>query len=106
MECMLVHISQLDCEVIMKILQRGAFFSNREVVLLLLASPFGEVESTERQLLETSTAQRNTQEYVGICRKTTRHTQKYRGSLWRRAGKGVTALYTAYCTVVGARKVL
>ena len=82
----------------MKILQRGAFFSNREVVLLLLASPFGEVESTERQLLETSTAQRNTEEYVGICRNTTRYTQKYRGSLWRRAGEGVTALCTVYCT--------
>lgn len=66
MECMLVHISQLDCEVIMKILQRGAFFSNREVVLLLLASPFGEVESTERQPLETSTTHRDTQEYLGI----------------------------------------
>ena len=63
-----MHISQLDCEVIMKILQRGAFFSNREVVLLqlLLASPFGEVESTERQPLETSTTHRNTEEYLGI----------------------------------------
>ena len=50
----------------MNILQRGAFFSNREVVLLLLASPFGEVESTERQLLETSTTQRNTQKYRGV----------------------------------------
>ena len=63
-----MHISQLDCEVIMNILQRGAFFSNREVVLLqlLLASPFGEVESTERQPLETSTTHRDTQEYLGI----------------------------------------
>ena len=52
----------------MNILQRGAFFSNREVVLLLLllASPFGEVESTERQPLETSTTHRDTQEYLGI----------------------------------------
>ena len=31
----------------MKILQRGAFFSNREVVLLLLASPFGRGEYRE-----------------------------------------------------------
>ena len=54
----------LDCEVIMKILQRGAFFSNREVVLLLLASPFGEVESTERQPLDY------TQEYTEIHRNT------------------------------------
>ena len=52
----------------MNILQRGAFFSNREVVLLklLLASPFGEVESTERQPLETSTTHSDTQEYLGI----------------------------------------
>ena len=48
----------------MKILQRGAFFSNREVVLLLLASPFGEVESTEGQPLDY------TQEYTEIHRNT------------------------------------
>ena len=48
----------------MNILQRGAFFSNREVVLLLLASPFGEVESTERQPLDY------TQEYTEIHRNT------------------------------------
>ena len=34
------------------------------------------------------------------------YTQKYRGSLWRRAGEGVTALYTAHCTMVGVRKVM
>ena len=68
MECMLVQCAYLpvglDCEVIMKILQRGAFFSNREVVLLLLASPFGEVESTEGQPLDY------TQKYIGIHRNT------------------------------------
>ena len=87
----------------MKILQRGDFFSNREVVLLLLASPFGEVESTERQLLETSTTHRNTQKYVGILLGIHRSTK---GGLWRRAAKGVTALYAVYCTMVGACKVL
>ena len=64
MECMLVHISQWDCEVIMNILQRGAFFSNREVVLLqlLLASPFGEYREAAFGDLDC------TEEYTGIRR--------------------------------------
>ena len=65
----------------MKILQRGAFFSNREVVLLLLASPFGEVESTEGQQLDY------TQKYIGIHRNTEVHTEVHREPLetcWRR----------------------
>ena len=59
----------------MNILQRGAFFSNREVVLLLLASPFGEVESTEGQPLDY------TQEYTEIHRNTEVHTEVHWESL-------------------------